>query len=66
MELTLLKSAVQKFEKEIIETRLALFEGHKTKTAKSFGIHRNTIILKIKQYGIEVKSSWGKNKKGEK
>lgn len=40
-------------EREHIAKTLKMFNGHKDKTAKSLGIDRKTLRLKLKRYGIE-------------
>jgi two-component system, NtrC family, nitrogen regulation response regulator NtrX len=43
------------FEKEFILKRLASFDYNVAKTAESFGLIRNNLYRKLKQYTIEVK-----------
>lgn len=44
---------IQETEKNLIEVTLLRMKGNLQNTARSLGIHRNTLRLKMKQYGIQ-------------
>ena len=48
-----LKEAVNAFEKQYVANMLESFGWNRTKTAGKLGIHRNTLLLKINDLGIE-------------
>jgi two-component system response regulator AtoC len=52
-KLILLKQARHQFEKEYIIGALEKNRWNQTKTAKFLGVHRNTLLLKIKELGIK-------------
>ncbi|MGD9016836.1 MAG: sigma-54 dependent transcriptional regulator [Desulfobacterales bacterium] len=49
-----LKDAVRIFEKTHIETVLSSTNGNRTQASKILGIHRNTLLAKINDLGIEM------------
>ena len=57
----LLKEAVDSYERKIILNILERVSWNQTKAAEMLGIHRNTLLVKLSTFGIEVK----KLKQGE-
>jgi transcriptional regulator with PAS, ATPase and Fis domain len=49
-----LKEAVNTFEKHYITEVLEGVDGHKKKAAELLGIHRNTLLSKINEYGLKL------------
>jgi transcriptional regulator with PAS, ATPase and Fis domain len=50
-----LKDAVNEFEKHYIAEVLGIVDGSRKKAAEKLNIHRNTLGLKIKEFGLSVK-----------
>ena len=50
-----LEEAVEILEKEMIERVLSRAEGNQSGAAKVLGIHRNTLLRKMVEYGIDGK-----------
>jgi len=48
-----LREATQAFEKQYIESALEAANGNKTEAARRLGIHRNTLLSKTKELGIQ-------------
>jgi two-component system, NtrC family, response regulator AtoC len=48
-----LKEAVSKFERQYIARTLARFSLNRTKAAEQLGIHRNTLLTKINELGLD-------------
>jgi DNA-binding NtrC family response regulator len=48
-----LQVALDQFERTLIETTLVQCDGNLTLTAKKLGVHRNTIITKTRQMGLQ-------------
>ena len=46
------KDALDEFEKIFIETASRTYNGNKSKVAKAIGIHRNTLLQKMKLLNI--------------
>jgi DNA-binding NtrC family response regulator len=49
----LLKDAVGMFEKKYISDVLESVDGNRTKAAKKLGIHRNTLLTKTNDFGLQ-------------
>ncbi|MDE7168690.1 MAG: sigma-54 dependent transcriptional regulator, partial [Mucispirillum sp.] len=47
-----LSSAVNKFERHIIERTLMKYDGNRSRSAKALGISRRALLYKIKEYNI--------------
>jgi Fis family transcriptional regulator, factor for inversion stimulation protein len=47
------EDAVAEFEKKFIRKVLDANKGHRSKTAKALGIHRNTLSRKIAELGLD-------------
>jgi DNA-binding NtrC family response regulator len=50
-----LEEAVELLEKGMIERQLRQYAGNQSSAAKALGIHRNTLLRKMLQYGIGTK-----------
>jgi DNA-binding NtrC family response regulator len=50
-----LEEAVEILEKGMIERALRTAESNQSEAAKALGIHRNTLLRKMQQHGIEGK-----------
>lgn len=50
-----LKDAVKAFEKKYISEVLRGTEGNRKKAAEALGIHRNTLLMKMNDLGIQIK-----------
>ena len=50
-----LEEAVEILEKGMIERQLRQHTGNQSAAAKALGIHRNTLLRKMLQYGIDTK-----------
>jgi DNA-binding NtrC family response regulator len=50
-----LEEAVEMLEKGMIELVLRQQGGNQSSAAKALGIHRNTLLRKMLQYGIDTK-----------
>jgi DNA-binding NtrC family response regulator len=48
-----LMAALDHFERTLIETTLVQCDGNITETARKLGVHRNTIITKTRQMGLQ-------------
>jgi len=49
-----LKEAVNSFEKQYIAETLDLVKGNRKKASEKLGIHRNTLLAKIHEYGLNA------------
>ena len=49
-----LKKATRAFERRHIVAALRAFEGNRSLTARHLGIHRNTLLAKTKELGIDI------------
>lgn len=49
-----LKEAVSSFEKQYIAETLEMVDGNRKKTSEKLGIHRNTLLAKINEYGLNI------------
>jgi DNA-binding NtrC family response regulator len=52
-----LKKSVHEFERQLILRTLRSVNHHQIRTAEALGIHRNTLILKMIEYGIPNKKT---------
>jgi DNA-binding NtrC family response regulator len=50
-----LEEAVEILEKGMIERQLRQHAGNQSAASKALGIHRNTLLRKMLQYGIDTK-----------
>lgn len=49
-----LKEAVSSFEKQYIAEALEMVDGNRKKASEKLGIHRNTLLAKIHEYGLHI------------
>ncbi|RZB30584.1 MAG: hypothetical protein SRB1_02864 [Desulfobacteraceae bacterium Eth-SRB1] len=49
-----LKEAVSSFEKQYIAEALEMLEGNRKNVSEKLGIHRNTLLAKIHEYGLHI------------
>ena len=49
-----LKEAVSSFEKQYIAEVLEMVDGNRKKASEKLGIHRNTLLAKIHEYGLNI------------
>ena len=49
-----LKEAVGSFEKQYIAETLEMVDGNRKKASEKLGIHRNTLLAKINEYGLNI------------
>ena len=50
-----LKDAVNAFQKKYVSEVLESVEGSRKRAAETLGIHRNTLLIKMNELGIEAK-----------
>ena len=50
-----LKKATRAFERQHIMAVLKAFDGHRSQAARHLGIHRNTLLMKTKELGIDFR-----------
>ena len=49
-----LNEAVSSFEKQYIAEVLEMVDGNRKKASEKLGIHRNTLLAKIHEYGLNI------------
>ncbi|MCK4466798.1 MAG: sigma-54-dependent Fis family transcriptional regulator [Desulfobacterales bacterium] len=49
-----LKEVVSSFEKQYIAEALEMVDGNRKKASEKLGIHRNTLLAKIHEYGLNI------------
>ncbi len=49
-----LKEVVSSFEKQYIAEVLEMVDGNRKKASEKLGIHRNTLLAKIHEYGLNI------------
>lgn len=50
----LYSEAVREFEKQFIVAALKTVDWNRSRAAKALGMHRNTVVRKIREFGIDV------------
>lgn len=57
------QKALEIIEREYLYGSLVIFKGNQSRSAKSMGMHRNTLSRMLKRYGIEVAGRYRQHRK---